>query len=392
MSAYLLTGAGSGIGRVTAGELARQGRRCILVDRNTAAIEALRDELAPVGDGPHLALTVDLTQPDQILALAPHLPALEAVINNAGMTDGSNLAIVDQDPVEWQRLLALNLHAPARLVSALRGKLATGARIVNVASGAGLHAIPWRGAYSPSKAGLIAQTLALAQAHPEYAVSVLCPGFVRTELVEALIASGRLDPAKATSKIPLGRMADPEEMACALAFLSSPQAALFTGGVLAVDGGSSVFGGSKAYTPADHPRFPADAPLSLTMRGEWMGLHDNHANDGYPATIDTSVLASSPGHRLTAAFDAARRFDTQQPGSLTLLLPRAEDSHWEHAGDIASTRMLIATLACEWGPSGRRINAVEIAPHAAPESLIPLLRFVAGPQAQYLTGQTLCTH
>ncbi|OZI44238.1 SDR family NAD(P)-dependent oxidoreductase [Bordetella genomosp. 4] len=390
MGVYLLTGAGSGIGRVTAHELARNGIRCVLVDRNTAAIEALRDALPTVASGPHLALTVDLTQADQIQALAHLLPTLDAIINNAGMTDRSNLPIVAQDPANWQQLLALNLHAPARLVRALQGQLAKGARIVNVASGAGLHAIPWRGAYSPSKAGLIAQTQALANAHPEYCVSVLCPGFVRTELVDALIASGRLDPTKAMSKIPLGRMAEPEEMAYALAFLASPQAAPISGGVLSVDGGSSVFGGSQAYTPNDHVRVPADFPLALTMRGEWANLQSSPVGHGYPATIDATILASPVGQRLNAAFDAVRRFDLAQPGSLTLLLPSEESDDWEHAGDLASTRMLVSTLASEWGPSGRRINAVTITRRCTPETLTPLLHFVAGPKAQYLTGQTLC--
>ncbi|MNT43007.1 hypothetical protein D3C72_1794560 [compost metagenome] len=53
--------------------------------------------------------------------------------------------------------------------------------------------------------------------------------------------------------------------------------------------------------------------------------------------------------------------------------------------------MLVASLACEWGPGARRINAVEVAPGTTPDALAPLLRFVAGAQAQYLTGQTLCS-
>ncbi|CAB3704286.1 SDR family NAD(P)-dependent oxidoreductase [Achromobacter piechaudii] len=401
MDTVLLTGAASGIGRATAWRLARMGRRCVLVDRNAEALEVLLGQLRGAGGQgasaiDHLAFVADLTDPDQINALAADMPPLDAIINNAGMTDASNLPVIEQTDRDWQRLLDLNLHAPARLLRAMRERLTRHARIVNVASGAGLHAIPLRGAYSPSKAGLIAQTQALARAHPDLRVSVLCPGFVQTELVDALIASGRLDPVRAVAKIPLGRLAAPEELACALAFLSSQDAAPLSGGRLSVDGGSSRFGGSQAYVPQTIAPVPCDAPLSLTVHGHWPALADAGVNadprDGYPAILDASVLDSPPGGRLAATLAAARRHGrASAPGSLTLLLPRAAQGDWEHAGDDAAARMLIATLACEWGPRARRINAVEVASATPEPALSPLLRFVAGAQAQYLTGQTLCT-
>ena len=393
MDTVLLTGAASGIGRATAWRLARERQRCVLVDRNAAALDALLTALRSEGAAvDHLARVADLTDPDQIHALADGLPPLDAIINNAGMTDASNLPAVAQADDNWQRLLDLNLHAPARLLRALHGRLTRHARIVNVASGAGLRAIPMRGAYSPSKAGLIAQTQALARAHPELRVSVLCPGFVQTELVDGLIASGRLDPVRAVAKIPLGRLAAPEESACALAFLASDHAALVSGGRLSVDGGSSVFGGSQAYAPSAIAPASCDTPLSLTVHGHWPALRSTQVTDGYPAVIDVTVLNSPPGARLAATLAAARRHGAgDAPGSLTLLLPRAADTDWEHAGDDAAARMLIATLACEWGPRARRINAVEVASAEPNAALSPLLRFVAGAQAQYLTGQTLCT-
>jgi len=393
MDTVLLTGAASGIGRATAWRLAREGRRCVLVDRNAEALHALRTALRSEGAAlDHLARVADLTDPDQIHALADGLPPLDAIINNAGMTDASNLPAVDQADDNWQRLLNLNLHAPARLLRALHGRLTRHARIVNVASGAGLRAIPMRGAYSPSKAGLIAQTQALAQAHPELRVSVLCPGFVQTDLVDGLIASGRLDPVRAVAKIPLGRLAAPEEIACALAFLASDDALLVSGGRLSVDGGSSVFGGSQAYAPSAIAPASCDTPLSLTVHGHWPALRSTEVRDGYPAVIDATVLNSPPGGRLVATLAAARRHGSgDAPGSLTLLLPRASDTDWEHAGDDAAARMLVSTLACEWGPRARRINAVDVASAEPNPALSPLLRFVAGAQAQYLTGHTLCT-
>lgn len=392
MDTVLLTGAASGIGRAAAHRLAAAGHRCVLVDRNAPALQALRAELPAPADGEHLARVTDLTDASQIAALTDGMPRLDALINNAGMTDSSNTPTVDQAAGDWQRLLDLNLRAPARLVSALRSRLVPGARVVNVASGAGLRAIPWRGGYSPSKAGLIAQSRALAQSDPGLRVIVLCPGYVQTELVAGLIASGRLDPARAVAKIPLGRLADPDEIACALAFLASTHAAPLAGGLVCVDGGSSVYGGSQTYAPASgHGRVPPDAPLSLTVRGDWPPLPPESAGDGYPAVLDATVLASAPGHRLTAALQAAQRFTADGPASLTLLLPDDDGLDWEHAGDHAAARMLIASLACEWGPAARRINAVQIAQGTSPEALAPLLRFVAGAQAQYLTGQVLCS-
>ncbi|WP_313623455.1 SDR family NAD(P)-dependent oxidoreductase [Achromobacter sp.] len=395
MDTVLLTGAASGIGRATARRLASQGHRCILVDRNEQALQALRTELPVSAGQDHRVCVADLTDVDQIAALPDGMPKLDALINNAGMTDSSNRATVDLDPDDWQRLLDLNLRAPARMVDALRARLVRGARVVNVASGAGLRAIPWRGGYSPSKAGLIAQSRALAQADAELCVIVLCPGYVRTELVAGLIASGRLDPARAVAKIPLGRLADPEELACALAFMASGDAVPMAGSLLCVDGGSSVYGGSQTYAPADgDTRAPSDTPLSLTVRGEWPAPDDDGTSGdqhgGYHAVLDATALSSPPGQRLAAVLEAARRFDIDGPGSLTVLLPGGENLAWEHAGDHAAARMLVASLACEWGPAARRINAVEVAPGMTPDALAPLLRFAAGAQAQYLTGQVLC--
>lgn len=391
MDTVLLTGAASGIGRATARRLAAAGQRCVLVDRNAPALQALQEELpAPAADA-HLARVTDLTDAGQIAALTDGMPQLDAIINNAGMTDSSNRPTVEQSAEDWQRLLDLNLHAPARLVSALRGRLVPGARVVNVASGAGLRAIPWRGGYSPSKAGLIAQSRALARADPDLRVTVLCPGYVQTELVAGLIASGRLDPSRAVAKIPLGRLADPDEIACALTFVAGALAEPLAGGLLCVDGGSSVYGGSQTYAPsARDARVSLDTPLSLTVRGDWT-LPVGGVHAGYPAVLDATALSSPPGQRLTAVLQAARRFDFDGPASLTLLLPRGENLAWDHAGDHAAARMLIASLACEWGPAARRINAVEVAPDTAPATLAPLLRFVAGAQAQYLTGQVLCS-
>lgn len=396
MPTVLITGAACGIGRDTARLFARAGWQCVLVDHNETALRDVGHSLPAPASAAHVLRTIDLTDAHQIASLREGTPALDAILNNAGMSDASNTPLVDQDPAQMGRLLALNLAAPAAVVDACAPLLKPGARIVNVSSGAGLHAIPWRGAYSPSKAGLIAQTQALAQAHPEWCVTVLCPGFVRTELVDALIQAGRLKPEGAVAKIPLGRMAHPAEMAQALYFLASPGAAPLSGQTFPVNGGSSVYGGSQPLPPSTVDVLPLDLPLRLEVCGgdaaPWQAVADAPA-DGphYAACLDLSPLQAAPAGLLQAVHAAAARFAARhnQQASLTLLLPTAKPGDWQTAGDAAAARMLIATLACEWGSRALRINALEVPADIEPAALHPLLRYTCGSAAQFLTGQTL---
>jgi len=396
MQTVLITGAASGIGRDAARLFAAAGWQCVLVDHNEAALHALGRTLPSPASSPHVLRTVDLTDPAQIASLRDGTPALDAVLNNAGMSDASNTPLAEQSPAQMARLLALNLAAPAAVVDACTPLIKPGARIVNVASGAGLHAIPWRGAYSPSKAGLIAQTRALAAARPDWCVTVLAPGFVRTELVDGLIEAGRIKPENAVGKIPLGRMALPAEMAQALFFLASAGAGPLRGQVLAFNGGSSIFGGSQRFEPATLEPLPLDLPTRLEVRGgdaiPWqVAATEGSAQQQYDACLDVSPLSTAGPGLLQAVHAAATRFHARyrQQGSLTLLLPRTRQVRWQDAGDDAAARMLVSTLACEWGARALRINALEVPEDLDPGSLHPLLGFVCGPAAQYLTGQTL---
>lgn len=394
-AAVLITGAASGIGRAAALQLARAGRALVLVDRDEGALQRLRAQWPAQAPAPQCRV-LDLGNADAVAGLGEGLPALAGLVNNAGMSAGGQEA-VGGDEAAAQRLLDLNLAAPARVVQACAARLVPGACIVNVASGAGLRAIPWRGLYSPSKAGLIAQTRALARAHPEWRVNLLVPGFVRTELVQGLIDSGRLIPSQALAKVPLGHLAEPEDMAEALCFLLSPAARALGGQALVLDGGSSGYGGSQALPPARQP---------LPGLGWALKLH-GHAlettppartgdSTQYPAVCDGRALQARPGGLLAAVREAAADFRRQHraTASLTLLLPPdpcEADINWTLAGDAAATRMLIATLAAEWGADGLRINAVQRAPGTALAELWPLLDYVAGPRARCLTGQVLST-
>lgn len=394
-AAVLITGAAGGIGRAAALQLARAGRALVLVDRDEGALQRLLAQWPAQAPVPQCRV-LDLGDAGAVAGLGEGLPALAGLVNNAGMSAGGQEA-VGGDEAAAQRLLALNLQAPARVVQACAARLVPGACIVNVASGAGLRAIPWRGLYSPSKAGLIAQTRALARAHPEWRVNLLVPGFVRTELVQGLIDSGRLIPSQALAKVPLGHMAEPEDMAEALCFLLSPAAQALGGQTLVLDGGSSGYGGSQGLPQARQPLPGLD--WSLELHGHALGAspperpgHSTH----YPAICDGRALQTRPGGLLAAVREAAADFRRRHraQASLTLLLPPDPgegDIDWTLAGDAAAARMLIATLAAEWGADGLRINAVQRAPGIALTELWPLLDYVAGPRARCLSGQVLST-
>jgi NAD(P)-dependent dehydrogenase (short-subunit alcohol dehydrogenase family) len=399
MQTVLITGAASGIGRNTAQLFARAGWQCVLVDYNAQALQQVGQSLPAPGSAAHVLRTIDLTDASQIASLSEGTPALDAILNNAGISDASSTPLAEQSPEQMGQLLALNLAAPAAVIGACAQLLKPGARIVNVSSGAGLHAIPWRGMYSPSKAGLIAQTQALAQAHPEWCVTVLCPGFVHTELVDALIQAGRLNPERAVAKIPLGRMAHPDEMAQALYFLASAGAAPLSGQAFPINGGSSIYGGSQPLAPTTLRPQPLDMPLQLEICGgdaaPWQALVEKGAAGlHYAARLDLSPLQAAPAGLLQSVHAAAARFAARysQLASLTLLIPTVKPDKWQTAGDSAAAHMLVATLACEWGSRALRINALQIPADITPASLHPLLRYTCGAAAQFLTGQTLGCH
>jgi NAD(P)-dependent dehydrogenase (short-subunit alcohol dehydrogenase family) len=398
----LITGAASGIGKATALLAASRGWHCVLLDRDSEGLASLQLDL----NGSHLTYALDITDEAALQRLASELPQIDALINNAGISESQHQPLIEQGYDHLESVPRLNLRAPANLITALSAKLPRGAHIVNVASGAGLRAIPMRGLYSPSKAGVIALTQALARARPDWCVNVLSPGFVRTALVDSLIQTGRLDPAAAVAKAPLGRMAEPEEMAQALCFLASDAALGLQGQTLVVDGGSSIFGGSQHFPVASVPVIAShartqfeviDSQAESSATQDWLDVLGNKHSEGlhnqevYPAALALSLLHRGTRHLLADIHAIAVRFTRQysQRASLTLLLPQRTESEWSLAGDSSAAKMLIATLACEWGPNALRINALEVPVGATAQQLAPVLAYLAGPAAQYLTGQTL---
>ena len=179
---------------------------------------------------------------------------LDILVNNAGRTDTDGLGVVDQPVAVFENLVAVNLRGSLLAAEQAAAVMRTsgGGGIVNVASGAALRPVPFRNGYSASKAGVLAMTRhhACAWARDGIRVNAVAPGYTRTELVDELIARGRIDPAAVARRIPLGRMAAPEEIAAVIAFVASPRAAYLTGSTFLVDGGSQVgSGGSGPVAP-----------------------------------------------------------------------------------------------------------------------------------------------
>ena len=238
----LITGAASGIGWATARRLARDGYRVLLADR----AESVRDAAAGIAAEYGIAaegLLADVGHAAGIDALRAQLAGrhVDVLVNNAGISRGrAGFDVTATTPEEWERVIAVNLSAPFLLsqivVPGMRQR--SWGRIVNIASRAGRTGVLTGGLpYAASKAGLIGMTRALALQCAAQGITAnsIAPGWVETPL------TGSTPPAaaaKALQAIPLGRVAQPEEIAGIVAFLCSADAAYITGAVIDANGGS----------------------------------------------------------------------------------------------------------------------------------------------------------
>jgi len=237
-----VTGGTRGIGRAIAGELLTLGARVMLVARSQADIDAAVGELGDRVSG----VAADVTQPADRARIARHVAAhgpLHVLVHNAGSNVRSRL--IDYDDATIERLLALNLTAPVLLSRDLHPALraAGGASVIHVSSIAGVVALPTGVAYAAAKAGLaqVARTLALEWARDGIRVNTVAPWYTRTPLVEPVLSRPEM-LAAILGRTPLGRIAEPAEVATVVAFLAMPAASYVTGQCIAVDGGMSIQG------------------------------------------------------------------------------------------------------------------------------------------------------
>jgi 3-oxoacyl-[acyl-carrier protein] reductase len=242
--AVLVTGASRGIGAAVAREFAAAGDRvAVHYSASRGAAEEVAGSLA--GDG-HVVVGADLADPDAVRAMvgdaAQGVGGLDVLVNNAGVFMAH--PITETTYEEWQRAwrdtLAVNLLGAANVTWCAVPHMveAGGGRIVNVSSRGAFRGEPDQPAYGASKAALVAfgQSLARALGPHRIAVTTVAPGWTATDMAAETLAGPRGDEIRADS--PLGRVAEPRDVARAVLYLASPGAEMASGTVLDINGAS----------------------------------------------------------------------------------------------------------------------------------------------------------
>lgn len=234
-----VTGASRGIGRAIALELGRRGARVVGTATSEAGAAAISEALAAAAlQGRGVVLDVANTAAVEacIKDVEAHEGTPSILVNNAGVTrDGLLLRMSAED---WQVVIDTDLSAVYRTCKAvMRGMMkARRGRIINIASVVGVMGNAGQANYAAAKAGMIGFSKSLARevGSRNITVNVVAPGFIVTDMTDALGESAR---AALLGQVPLGRLGSPEDIAHAVAFLASPQAAYVTGETLHVNGG-----------------------------------------------------------------------------------------------------------------------------------------------------------
>jgi len=236
----LVTGASGGIGGAIARALHAQGARVVLSGTRADALDALKSQLgeraatSPCNLG-NAAEVEALVKNAEAAAGAP----LDILVNNAGITR-DNLFMRMKDE-EWDQVIAVNLTAAFRLSRAvLRGMMKKRwGRIITITSVVGVTGNPGQGNYAAAKAGLIGMSKALAAEVASRNITVNCvaPGFIATPMTDALTSDQK---NAILSRIPAGKLGDSNDVAAAVAYLASEEAAYVTGQTLHVNGGMAM--------------------------------------------------------------------------------------------------------------------------------------------------------
>jgi 2-hydroxycyclohexanecarboxyl-CoA dehydrogenase len=241
----IVTGDARGIGAAIAKRLAAEGARVAIGDLDAAAAEKLAAELASA-DRPALGHQLDVADVDSVRAIVQHVRAefgpVDILVNNAGIDRIQ--PFLESEPETWDRLLAVNLRGTIATCHAIAPEMSQrgSGRIVNIASDAGRVGSSGETVYSGTKGGVIAFSKSLARelARSGVTVNVVCPGPTDTALLEQVAEASQKLYDSLSRAIPLRRIATPDDIAPAVAFFASDDAAYITGQTLSVSGGLTM--------------------------------------------------------------------------------------------------------------------------------------------------------
>ena len=236
----LVTGASGGIGSAIARGLAAQGARVALSGTREDALKTVAAEIG----GDAVVLPCNLSDPADVDGLVPRAVEalggrLDILVNNAGVTrDNLTMRMKDE---EWDQVIRVNLEAAFRLIRAAAKPMmkARHGRIISITSVVGVTGNPGQANYAASKAGLIGMSKALAQELASRNITVNCvaPGFIHSAMTDVL-PDAQKDAL--LQKIPAGKLGEGQDIAAAVAFLASAEAAYITGQTLHVNGGMAM--------------------------------------------------------------------------------------------------------------------------------------------------------
>lgn len=246
----IVTGAGQGIGRAIACRLARDGFAIVIVDINPAALDTVKKEIEEMGANVS-AITADLTKLDEIqkvINLSAEWGQITVLVNNAGRVLITPFLEITEE--EWDAIMTLDLKTVFFAMQFAVSQMSEGGRIVNLSSISGRSGRPDQAHYAAAKSAVISltQSAALSFARRGITVNAVCPGVVDTPMTskihEIRASTLGITPQESLNRmiarIPLGRLETPDDVAGAVSFLCSPDAAYITGQSLNVCGGMEM--------------------------------------------------------------------------------------------------------------------------------------------------------
>jgi 3-oxoacyl-[acyl-carrier protein] reductase len=239
----VVSGGAGGIGAEVSARLAHEGAHIVIGDLDAAQAEA---RAASIG-GRVIGVACDITVPAQCEALAraalEHFGRIDGLVNCAGFSKPhDSLTLV---PADWARMIDVQLNGAFYFAQACAKRMVdTGGAIVFITSTNAEAAFPRRAAYCCAKAGvaMLTKVLAIEWAEKNIRVNAVGPAYVATDMTQRNIAAGNVNEAQIKGRIPLGRLAQPADVADAVSFLLSEKAAFITGHSLYVDGGWLAYG------------------------------------------------------------------------------------------------------------------------------------------------------